>query len=441
MLAAMLAVGSWITMRIERSVIQNTATATALYMESFISPLSQELAREDALSEPARLALREMLTETALGERIASYKIWKRGGLVVHASDPAIIGRTLPPTEGLRRAWQGEIAAEFEGLTDAENAPEAALGLPLLEIYSPVRRAWSGEVIAVAEFYAIEDALASDLAAARLESWLIVAVVFGLCGLALFGIVRAGGRTIEDQQARLRDQVDHSRAIARQNAELRQRAIGASARAAAETERKLRQVGADLHDGPAQYLALAALRLDRALPAAEAGRGEVGDIRDALNAALSEIRVISRGLSLPDLESKPLAEVVERAVEAHRHHADRMVGFGYCGPADPPVDASVRICAYRFVQEALSNAARHAPGASAHVEASVGADDVVVTVADDGPGFDATELVRIRSDGGQGLAGLRDRAESIGGEIGVESAKGGGTTLRLRLPLRGGESR
>ena len=206
-------------------------------------------------------------------------KIWKQGGTIVYALNPSIIGTTLPPDAPLESAWQGTVSARFEDLTDEENAPEAALGLPLLEIYSPIREVWSGDVIAVAEFYAVETTLANDLAAARRQSWLIVAAVFGVCGLALFGIVRAGGQTIARQQARLRDEAERSRAIARQNVELRQRAVGAAARAAAQTERTLRQVGADLHDGPSQYLALAALRLERVLPDTEAGREEAEGIR------------------------------------------------------------------------------------------------------------------------------------------------------------------
>jgi signal transduction histidine kinase len=432
MLVAMLVVGSWIRGRIERSVIDNTAAATALYMESFVSPLSQELADSDELSEPAIRALDEMMTGTPLGKRVVSFKLWKPGGLVVYASDPSIVGKTFAPTDGLRRAWEGEVAARFEGLGEEENAAEAALGLPLLEIYSPVRRVWSGDVIAVVEFYEVQNSLAGDLAAARRQSWMIVAAVFALCGLSLIGIVRAGGRTIEQQRVRLQAEVAHSREVAHQNAELRQRAVSAAARAAAQTERTLRQVGADLHDGPAQYLGLAALRLERALPATGEGQAEAEAIRGALTSALAEIRGISRGLALPDLDRLTLAEAVHRAVEAHPRPG---IPIAWTGPADPGLGPSARICVYRFLQETLSNAARHAPDAPVEVAVAVG-DTVTVTVRDRGPGFDPTSIA-VRPDGGQGLAGLRDRAESIGGEIDIDSS-GAGTTLRLRLPLEGG---
>ncbi|MFY9206762.1 MAG: two-component sensor histidine kinase, partial [Yoonia sp.] len=68
--------------------------------------------------------------------------------------------------------------------------------MPLLEVYSPIRQLWTGDVIAVAEFYERADMLVSDLATARRNSWLVVGGVFLASGLISFGIVQAGGRTI-----------------------------------------------------------------------------------------------------------------------------------------------------------------------------------------------------------------------------------------------------
>lgn len=439
MLAAMLAVGGWITGRIERAVIQNTAASTALYMESVISPLTQELARGDVLSEPAQQALDEVLAGTPLGARIVSVKVWKEGGRIVYASDPSLLGRSFEPTEGQIRAWGGQVSAEMEPPESEENAGEAALGLPLLEIYSPVREVWSGAVIAVAEFYALEDLLARDLDAARRESWLVIAGVFGLCGLALFGIVSAGSRTIARQQAALRAEAARSAAIAEQNAALRRRALDASARATAETERRLRQASADLHDGPAQYLGLAALRLDKVAPDTDAGRAEAAEIREAVATALGEIRTISRGLSLPDLDRASLGETVERALDLHGRQAGGPPPLRWEGPRDPALDPSAKICVFRFLQEALSNAARHGGGAKG-VTARVRPEGLRVTVTDEGPGFDPAAAAPLRPDGGQGLSGLRDRAESIGGHIEIDSAPGRGTALSLTLPVPRGSA-
>ncbi|MFO1143390.1 MAG: ATP-binding protein [Amaricoccus sp.] len=434
MLAAMLVIGAWITGRIEDSVVANTASAGALYLESFVSPLSQELAKNDRLSEPAVRALDEVFTSTGIRKRIVSFKIWKPGGLIAHASDPELIGKRFEPKPELRAAWAGVVTGTFNDLDDPENAHEAALGIPLLEVYSPLHEVWSGNIIAVAEFYEVATDLEHDLADARRKSWLLVAGVFLASGLALLGIVRAGGRTIARQKAELEAQVGESR-------ELRRRAIDASARATAQAERSLRRVSADLHDGPAQYVALAAMRLDSLVPATEAGRREATALGEALQTALAEIRTLSRGLSLPELDRLPLAEVARRAVAAHLRPSGPPVELAWQGPEDPLVDESYRICLYRFLQEALSNAARHASGAPVRVAVEAGHGRLSATVADEGPGFDPA-APRAAADGsGLGLAGLRDRAESLGGTLRIDSAPGRGTTLTLTLALANGDPR
>ncbi len=439
MLVAMLVIGSWVTARIEQSVVDSSAAAAAMLVESLVSPLTQELAEGERLSDPAIRALDEVFSNTAMGDRIVSFRLWKDDGLIVYASDPDMVGARYPESPQLARAWAGTVAATFGGLDDDESAAEAELGLPLLEVYSPVRQVWSGEVIAVAEFYEVATALRDDLSEARRGSWLLVSGAFLASGLLLFGIVKAGGRTIERQKSQLRAQVAESRGFARQNADLRRRATGAAARAAAQAEKDLRRISADLHDGPAQYVALASMRLDAIVPDTPDTGDDVASVRNALKAALSEIRAISRGLSLPDLESLDLVEVVRRAVESHSAPEGARISVDCAGLEGSAVPDSVKICIYRFLQEALSNAARHAGGADVAVRLEIAGRTLRASVADRGPGFDPAAPRGIGPDGGQGLAGLRDRAESLGGALDIRSAPGAGTTLTLTLPIDAGE--
>ena len=287
MLGAMLAAGYWVSAVIEAGVVRNTANTTALYMESVLSPLSQELAEEDRLSPGATRALEEIFENTPLGERVASYKIWKRGGLVAAASDPSLVGLTFEPTQNLREAWSGEVRAEFEthgDAVDAEDASEAAMGVPLLEIYSPVRELWSGEVIAVAEFYEVSHELSADLTRARWQSWLAVSGGMAVIGLLLFAIVLRGSQTIDRQKAELSRQLSDLEALSARNTALRLRVQGAARRASAMNDQSLRRIGADLHDGPAQHLGFAALRLDALADAAcpEARQREIASIGAAV---------------------------------------------------------------------------------------------------------------------------------------------------------------
>ncbi|MSU91375.1 two-component sensor histidine kinase [Rhodobacteraceae bacterium 2CG4] len=424
---AALAVGAVVTDRIERSVVRNTARTTAEYMDAFISPISQQLAVHETLSPGARRALDEVFTGTPLADRIVSYKIWRPDGQVIQASDPDLIGRRFAPSAGLQRAATGEVVGEFEQL-DGEAEAEAALGLPLLEIYSPIREVWSGEVIAVAEFYEVNERLKADLATARLMTWLTVAAVGAGLGGVLYLIVLGGSRTIEAQRRDLDVRLRELRTLSARNLQLARRVRHAAGRAAAGTEQSLRRIGADLHDGPAQYLAFAALRLDdlrEALPDA-AARDELDGVKDAIDRAMAEVREISRGLILPDIAGLPPGRIAAMAVEAHRSRTGETVRTRCDCAEAPEIGQAARICLYRFVQEGLNNASRHAGGGST-VTLSCGDGVLSLTVADTGPGFGSEPRY------GMGLTGLRDRVESLGGQFAVATLPDGGGAIRMTL--------
>lgn len=432
MLVAMVLVGSWVSRRIEQAAVQNFAIIAANYVESFISPITQDLADGNTLSDPAQQAMIEVFSSTALRERIVSYKIWKEDGLIVHASDPALAGQRFEPSADLQAAWQGKVSASFEDLNDQEDASEALLGVPLLEIYSPIHEVFSGEIIAVAEFYERADALQADLSDARRTTWLVVGSAFFASGLLLIGIVKAGGRTIEQQREALRAQLAASEQLASQNNALRRRAITANLRATAQLEQTVRRVGSDLHDGPAQHLSLAALRLDSAFEkdAAPCTRHE---IRASIDRALGEIRAISRGLALPELEGLGMVDLVQRAVSERETQSGYTVDLSFVGSEPPELSYTEKLCVYRFLQEGLSNAFRHGGVSSAKVTVKGSSDSFSVAIADRGVGFDVNDAIRLNAEGGQGLIGLKDRAESIGGMLTIDSVVGRGTTLTLQI--------
>ena len=79
MTLAAVIVGFWVSGRIEEVVVRNTANETALYMESFITPLAQDLATSDQLSKESFDAMENLLNQTELGKRVVAFKIWGRG--------------------------------------------------------------------------------------------------------------------------------------------------------------------------------------------------------------------------------------------------------------------------------------------------------------------------------------------------------------------------
>ena len=91
-----------------------------------------------------------------------------------------------------------------------------------------------------------------------------------------------------------------------------------------------------------------------------------------------------------------------------------------------------KVCIYRFVQEGLNNAYRHAGGIGQTVHVASDGRELTVEVADKGPGFSPA-----KSSGGDrlGLAGLRDRVESLGGKFSLEAQLGSGTRLRASFQV------
>ena len=436
MLVGMLVIGSWVTGKIQENVTANTAQATALFMDSYISPLAQELDENDTLSVGPIRALDEMLNNAALRDRVVSIKIWKPGGLVAYSNNLDLIGQRFEPTESLRQAWTGAVVSEFDDLEQEENRLDRQAGVPLLEIYSPIREAWSGRIIAVAEFYENATGLRQALQEARLQSWLVVGIVTLGMALSLYGIVHGGSALIERQRETLQNRIAESARVAEQNRQLRRRVERASGRISELNEQFLRRISAELHDGPAQLVSLAALRLD-SLRGAGKGKSrdeEVEVVRNALNEAMRDIRNICNGLSLPEIENQDLGDTIRQIARGHEQRTETKVDLKI-EPSDAAIPHPVKICAYRFVQEGLNNAFRHAGGIGQMVECRIDEGRLDIAVSDRGNG--GSKLVSTGSGDGLGLSGLRERVESLGGTFDFRKSEDGGSRLSMSISLAG----
>jgi signal transduction histidine kinase len=96
-----------------------------------------------------------------------------------------------------------------------------------------------------------------------------------------------------------------------------------------------------------------------------------------------------------------------------------------------PLEQGIELTAYRVVQEALTNARRHAPGSAVDVEVEYHGDALVVQVRDNGPGPGGGDVV------GHGLAGMRERVAMSGGTLSTGSGPRGGFVVRAELPTTG----
>jgi two-component system, NarL family, sensor histidine kinase UhpB len=208
--------------------------------------------------------------------------------------------------------------------------------------------------------------------------------------------------------------------------EAERRRAGNAALQAQEQERA--RVARDLHDEVNQSLTGLLLRLEAVREAAPPElEAELAETRALANQAMGELLSLARQLrptALDDLGlvaaiAGQVGQVAQGGIEAtHREEGD----FSDLGD-------DVQLVIYRVAQEALSNASRHSGAGRVAVRLSRSARGVELEVADDGRGFAFAQ-----AEGGLGIAGMRERALLVGGELTIESRPGHGTTVRLSVP-------
>lgn len=208
--------------------------------------------------------------------------------------------------------------------------------------------------------------------------------------------------------------------------EAERRRAGSAALRAQEEERA--RIARDLHDEVNQSLTGLLLRLEAAREAASPGlESELAETKALANQAMTELLSLARQLRPTALDDLGLAAAIGGQVEQLGRgeiDADLAVEGDFSDLGD-----DAQLVVYRVAQEALSNAARHS--GAGRVEVLLRRTEeggVVLEVADDGRGFAFEESER-----GLGLAGMRERALLVGGELTIESRPGRGTTVRLSI--------
>lgn len=419
-IAATLA-GAAISGTMARTTIDATANSTALFLDSFLSPAVHQLVLDGSGSAEA-LELDRLLKSSQFSERFPHVEIWLPDGRIAYSTSPELIGAHFEPPEGLVLARDGEVTARYTDLS-AEEHTMRHFEKPFLEIYVPIRAFLSENVIAVAEIHEVTGPLELKLRSLRIQTWAAVVGSSLLVMLALYGIVRRASKEIESQRAALHAQLYETSRVSEQNKLLRERARRASVLVSEMNEENLRELGAELHDGPAQLIGLAALRVEHARRAGDARAREthLGEIETLLADANLKVRNLSKGLVLPALEGLPLCEVVSRAVRAHEQKTRTTVAV-VCPAPGPKVAYAVSTCVYRFIQEGLNNAFRHAGGQGQGVECEWKGGVLTVSVRDQG-GMIPKDRDGVMPNAGAGsreglgLTWIRARVESLGGAM------------------------
>ena len=425
-----------ISQRIEASMMRTAAEEGGLFTEVFLGPSAQDLANSRSLSPESVKKLDDLLAGK-LGERVKLIKIWLPDATLVYSTNKETVGGRFP-SHHIDDAAKGRVTGEFDFLDAAENATESRKHVPLVEIYAPLFRTGTKEIIAVGEVYSDGRRLAADLASIQYVSIGIVGAVTAPMMLALFLMVRRASNLVNGHQATLVRKMTEAKNLAEQNDRLRQAAEDTRLDAATSNENLLARIGQDLHDGPIQLVSLLMLKLTESASRTPSGT-ECDRAHDAGAAALTErllteLRTISTGLVLPELDGLTASEALQLAV---RQHEDATGTKVCCQIGDLPGDIlpPVTICLYRIVQEGLNNAFQHGNAKGQRVKVSADTQWIIITVSDRGPGLARWEREKSRSRTGLGIAGLRNRVEALQGTFELISQRGIGTRIRVKLPI------
>lgn len=202
---------------------------------------------------------------------------------------------------------------------------------------------------------------------------------------------------------------------------------------AQEEERK--RVSREIHDGPAQMMANVLLRselveriyrekgIDDALL-------EIRDLRAMVKNSLSEVRRIIYDLRPMALDDLGLIPTLAKYLKTFQEHTGMPISFQNIGKEER-LPATLEIAIFRFVQEAVQNAHKHAKPKLVQVKMEVKATKVLLVIKDDGKGFDQSE----KKEGSFGLLGMRERVNMLKGELTIESKINGGTLILLAIPI------
>ena len=276
-------------------------------------------------------------------------------------------------------------------------------------------------------FVQLQEEIAAAHRSTQRQVWLRLGIALAASlGIAFFAAFYAG---------RLENRIRRQSARDLQNARDLQR-LSAKLVHAQEEERRV--IARELHDEVGQVLSAIKVELTLAEHAIESEGGPahaLADVRSIADGALHSVRDLSHLLHPALLDDLGLPAAIDWYLKGfgrrhgvlvdllHDHMDDRLL---------PEIETAV----YRIVQEALTNVARHSHARSCRVYLQRLPATVLITIEDDGVGFDPVVVEGASSLRGLGLLGIREHSSNLQGTVHVESAPGKGTRLTVELPAR-----
>lgn len=247
--------------------------------------------------------------------------------------------------------------------------------------------------------------------------------------------VRLRGVTLDITELRQAEQErrDEAQRSEQQLRQLADRMQALSRRLVEAQEQEQRQISAELHDRIGQNLTALALNLDmmsQALPGEAPALAErLRDSKLLLRAGIESVRGLMSDLRPPALDDYGLVAALKAHVGRVRARTGLSVEITGVDSI-PRQPAAVELALFRIVQEALHNVVKHARARSVRIEVDHPDSLMQISVSDDGRGFDPAAV----PPGHWGLLLMRERAETVGGTLTIDSRPGGGTRISASVP-------
>ena len=253
-----------------------------------------------------------------------------------------------------------------------------------------------------------------------------------VCDKMLVGLLRLRclpGKSLSDRQMRFLNAIASHLALALALSIAYPRQVTEAQRA------ERRRMAYELHDSLAQQIGFLHLSLDRLagderLAHADGLQREVEQLREVANDSYLQVRDNLNLLWKPN--TTELVQMIDSYVHSIKSQVPFEIQFTVTGASHPLVPTtSQRI--FGLIQESLNNAQKHAQAHIVQIALAWHANQLDVTVTDDGVGFEAAALPET---GRYGLTMMRERIQDLRGEMRVTSASGAGTTVQFEIPLR-----
>lgn len=433
---SMVTLGYWIEKRIRVGWIQGMAETGALYLEGFLAHHVQTLENSRVLPAASQIEIKNLLTDTRLGNRVAIIKLWDLDGNLIYSTNNSDSHEKLH-NGYIERIKNGQVVVDDDADDHILEFKSSNIFPRLIEIYAPIYKRNSNSIIAIGEFYEYDKFLIDEIKSVKYGTWFLIFNVSIIIIVLLHIIVSKTGKTISDQQELLESNLVRAAELARRNNVLRRAADRARLNATVLNETYLTSVGADIHDGPIQILSLMMLKL----PDAEANAtqpDELGavrrDLEPLIQQTLADLRNLSAGLVLPEVENLSPTETIDMAITRHEHQTGTVV-LRDLEDLPERISRAIRVCAYRVVQEALNNSYKHAGGQGQRVSARLNGKMLEIVVTDSGMAPTSQRRYPARS-AKLGLQGMDSRVRALRGSLAVARLTDGGTEVRAILPVR-----